>query len=111
MFKLGLAGLQGIPGLNSADRAALEDLALKSVIPLPDNYGQDLLNQFDSDIRGNIPVLRLALQECLKSQATIGTPLSELVVEVEETDHRVFHIKAPLSAFVSCGSPRPQALD
>jgi hypothetical protein len=99
MFKLGLAGLQGIPGLNNADRAAIEDLALKSIIPLPDNYGQDLLNQFDSDIRGNIAVLRLALEQCLKSQVTIGIPLSELVVEVEETDHRVFHIKAPLSAY------------
>ncbi len=99
MFKLGLAGLQGISGLNNSERAVLEDLALESIIPLPDNYGSDLLNQFDSDIRGNIPVLRMAIEECLKTQATSGTPLSELAVEVEETDHRVFHIKASLSAY------------
>jgi len=94
-----LAGLQGIPGLRNNDRSALEDVALSSLATLPGTYGQDLLNQFDSDIRTNIPALKLAIVERLKSErATLNLPLADLQVEVEETSHRVFHIKTSLTS-------------
>ena len=100
ILRRGLAGLQGIPGLKSSEREHLGDLAVKSVVPLPSDYGQELLNQFDGDIRANIPALRLALLDCLRSDsATSALPTSELSVQVDEVSHRVFHIKTPLMSY------------
>jgi len=94
-----LKGLQGIPGLKEGDRPALEDIILGSLVTPPSSYGQDLLNQFDSDVRTNIPALKLAVVERLKSDpATSNLASTGLLVQVEETSHRVFHIKTSLTS-------------
>jgi len=94
-----LKGLQGIPGLKDRDRSALEDIILGSLVSSPNTYGQDLLNQFDSDVRANIPALRLAVVERLKAEPAAGNfPFDDLLVQVEETSHRVFHIKTSLTS-------------
>ncbi len=94
-----LKGLQGIPGLKNSDRSALEDTILGSLVAPPETYGQELLNQFDSDVRTNIPALKLAVVERLKSEPSIGNfALPDLSVQVQETSHRVFHIKTSLTS-------------
>lgn len=99
-LRQGMAGLQGIPGLKNSERAALEDLALQSVIQPPASYGQDLLDQFDSDIRTNTPVLKMAIADQLSIAGTPGeASFSNLSVQVEETSHRVFHIQASLDEY------------
>jgi len=99
-LRRGFRGLQGIPGLRNAERTGLEDLILKSVLPQPSNYGQDLLNQIDGDIRTNTPALKLALVERLRSEeGTRDLSLSGFSVQVEETSPRVFHIRTPLASY------------
>lgn len=96
-LKRELGALQSVPGLKNPDRTALEDAVWKSLIPEPVNYGQDLLNQFDSDIRGNTPALKFAILQSLGPH--LGgrvSPASDVSVQVEETRHRVFHIKTKL---------------
>jgi len=99
-LRRGFRGLQGIPGLRNTDRTNLEDLILKSVLPQPPNYGQDLLTQLESDIRSNTPALKLALVERLRSEQTVrDLPLSGFAVQVDETSPRVFHIRTPLTSY------------
>jgi hypothetical protein len=94
-----LKGLQGLPGLKDSDRSALEDIILGSLISAPHTYGQDLLNQFDTDVRTNISALKLAVIERLKSEPAISNlAFGDLLVQVEETSHRVFHIKTSLTS-------------
>src|SRR5580698_6587330 len=92
--------LQSIPGLKGPDRAALEEVIWKSIVRPPTTYGNDLLGQFDNDIRTNTPALKCAILERLRAElATYGLPISDISVRVEEVKPRVFHIEVPLASF------------
>lgn len=60
--------LQGISGLKNSDRAFLEEIVWTSIVRPPKTYGQDLLNQFDHDVRSNSPALQRAISSRLNSE-------------------------------------------
>jgi hypothetical protein len=87
--------LQGVPGLNNADRALMEETILSKLVRPPADYGAQLQAQVESDLRQNAPVLREAVAEQLRRQgADQSRPFN---IHVEETQERVFHIASDLS--------------
>jgi len=99
-LKLELVALQGLPGLKNADRAELEDVVWKAFVRPPRTYGQDLLSQFDHDVRNNTPALKAAILDRLNSElAGYNLPATDIPVQVEETERRIFHVKTPLSSY------------
>jgi hypothetical protein len=93
-----LVALQGISGLKNRERASLEDTIWGSLIRPPKTFGDDLLAQLDSDIRANTPALRRAVLDRLKAKLGVHELPADVHIEVEETAHRVFHIKNDLAA-------------
>jgi hypothetical protein len=97
-LKAELRSLQSIPGLKNPERASLAETVWRSLVKQPATYGQELLDQVESDLRRNTPALKLALVERLKAELN-GLPLPEnVLIEVEETSQRVFHVKNTLSS-------------
>ena len=97
-LRLELRAPQSIPGLKNAERASLEETVWSSLTQQPPTYGQDLLNQVESDLRKNTPALKAALVERLREEISSSSPLiGEVAIEVEESSNRVFHIKNRLS--------------
>jgi hypothetical protein len=97
-LKSELRCLQSIAGLKNLERVSLEEAIWKSLVRPPPTYGQDLLDQIDSDLRTNTPALRLALLERLRTELGVpNLPVGDIPIQVEETSKRVFHIKNSLS--------------
>ncbi len=92
-----LIALQGISGLKNRERAALEETIWGSLVRPPKTFADDLLAQLDGDLRANTPALRLAVLDRLRTKLGVHELPSEVRIEVEETAHRVFHVKNDLA--------------
>lgn len=91
-----LRPLQGIPGLKNVERDAMEETIIKGLIRPSQDYGTQLLSQFESDLRNNSPALVAAIKEQLKLQ--LGAVECSFDAYIEETGERIFHVKNNLSA-------------
>src|ERR1035438_5339831 len=93
-----LISLQSISGLKNRERAALEETIWGSLVRPPQSFGDDLLAQLDGDLRSNTPALRLAVLDRLRARLGVHELPAEVRIEVEETAHRIFHVKNDLAA-------------
>jgi hypothetical protein len=86
--------LQSVTGLKNQQRATLEEDIWKSLVWEPPTYSQALLDQIESDLRGNTPALKAALLDKLRKEcgASDLAP-SGVQINVEETKERVFRIR------------------
>ncbi|MFI5102102.1 MAG: hypothetical protein ACHP9V_01900 [Terriglobales bacterium] len=93
-----LVALQSISGLKNRERVALEETIWGSLVRPPKTFADDLLAQLDGDLRANTPALRLAVFDRLRAKLGVHELPAEVSIEVEETAHRVFHVKNDLAA-------------
>jgi len=103
-----LRRLQGVPGLKNAERSVLEEKILSSVCKPSGDYASRVLSQFETDIRGNLPVLRAAIDYQLKLR--FGRSMPSLHLQVEEKDPRVFHIVNDIPASAGVDGARAQQI-
>ncbi len=92
-----MGALRQVSGLKNQDRDALEEAVWNSIVRPAPSFGQDLLQQFDSDIRLNNPALKHSLLAPVSN--ALNRPdlkLDNLHVSVEETEHRTFKINTNL---------------
>jgi hypothetical protein len=90
-----LIALQGVPGLGNAERMVVEQIVLAKLTRPPSDYNQRLLDQLESDLRTQTPVLSMATAALLKERYGENAPLFSL--KVEEETSRTFHIVNDLS--------------
>ncbi len=105
-----LVALQGISGLKNRDRAALEETIWSSLVRPPQTFADDLLAQLDGDLRANNPALRLAVLDRLRARLEGREIPADVRIEVEETAHRVFHIKNDLTTSYGLSPQEAHAL-
>jgi hypothetical protein len=95
ILKRGLRGLQGIPGLKNAERAAMEETLITELVrPAPD-HGAQIQAQLELDLRNNTPALKAAIWEQLKIKGVESD--RKLEVRVEEIRERVFRVVTNLN--------------
>ncbi len=95
MLRKELCSLQGIAGLGNSERQAMEETIISGLVRPPADYGPQLQEQVESDIRTNSPALRAAVEK--KLQEIFGNSGPPFEIHVEETEPRVFHIITNLS--------------
>jgi hypothetical protein len=89
-----LRRLQGVPGLKNPDREIIEHAVLSKLVRPPSDYLNQLLAQFESDLRTQTPALQVATSERLK--AKLGEIEQPFELKVEEVEHRTFRISNDL---------------
>ena len=88
-----MGALRQVSGLKNQDRDAIEEAVWNSIVRPAASFGQDLLQQFDSDIRLNNPALKQSLLAPVSDALNRhDLALENLDVSVEETGHRTFRI-------------------
>jgi hypothetical protein len=90
-----LRSLQGIAGLGNAERQALEDRLISSLVRPQPAYGPQFQTQVECDIRSNSPALKAAVEK--EIQTLFPSSLRTFDMHVEETEARTFHIITDLS--------------
>jgi hypothetical protein len=101
-----LRRLQGVPGLKDEEREVLENLVLAKLVRPPEEHNQQLLSQFESDLRAQTPALEIALRQHLEKD--FGGNLPPFEVRVEESEPRVFYIANDLPRIFGISEERAQ---
>jgi hypothetical protein len=106
-----LRRLQSVTGLKNLERALIEEAVWKSLVRPPPTYGQDLLDQIDSDLRANAPVFKTAVRHRLGLElGAFKLPAADIPIHVEEPSKRVFHIKNTLSESFGISPEKAQSV-
>jgi hypothetical protein len=90
--------LQSVTGLKNSERNAIEIAVWNSLIRPPETFGTDLLRQVDLDLRTNSPALRAGILDQLRARSRQDDSAERsLVIQVDEPEERVFHIKTGIA--------------
>lgn len=89
-----LGALQGIAGLKNKDREEVEVAVWNSLVRPPQNFGQDLLQQIDAELRSNSPALKVSLLDQLRKELRDeNLDSAQLEINMEESQPRVFFLR------------------
>jgi hypothetical protein len=90
--------LQRVSGLKNSQRAEVEETVRKSLAHYPNNFGQLLLNQIDTDLRHNSVALKAGISQQLpKVLPNVDLSSYSFEIEVDEYEPRVFRIETPFA--------------
>lgn len=103
-----LRRLQGVPGLKNADRELVENETLSRLLRPPAEYGDQLLSQFEFDIRNGMPILDLSVGARIRKEFGANIPAFQL--NVEETSPRIFHLANNLSEVLRISDEKSDAI-
>ena len=93
MLQKELGALRRVTGLKNLDRQRIEEAVWQSIVRPPSTFGQDMLKQFDMDVRNNNPSIRYSLLGPIRKalfRPEIG--IDDLAVLVEEPSPRTFKV-------------------
>lgn len=81
--------LQSISGLKTAERSFLEESIWAALVRPRPTYGQELLDQVDSDLRRNTPALTNAIVEQLRTELELlDLHADRTPIQIDETSKR-----------------------
>jgi hypothetical protein len=81
--------LQSISGLKTAERSFLEESIWAALVRPGPTYGQELLDQVDSDLRRNTPALTNAIVEQLRTELELlDLHADRTPIQIDETSKR-----------------------
>jgi hypothetical protein len=90
--------LQRVSGLKNNQRAAVEETVRKSLVHYPNDFGQLLLNQLDSDLRHNSAALKAGISQQLpKVLPDVDLRSYNFEIKVDEYQPRIFRIETPFA--------------
>lgn len=90
--------LRRVSGLKNNQRTKVEEAVRKSLARHPNNFGQLLLNQIDSDLRCNSAALKMGIfRQLPKVLPSVDLSSYKFEIKINEYQPRIFRIETPFA--------------